>query len=115
MKLIVGSAIAVALFVAAGAFAQGTASADGQAIGQDEVRLALTRCSNAGGGNGGEFEAAVGPRSILSDCLNKRLGSRYTADEVAAILAQANCVIVGPLAVCEVDPGNSAAHNNAGP
>jgi hypothetical protein len=106
--------------LAIGAFAiPATAGAGGgdkgQKIGQDDVRLALTQCSNAGQGNGGEFESAVGSRSILSDCLDKRLGSRYTADEIAAILAQANCVRLGPLTVCEIDPGNSAAHNNAGP
>jgi hypothetical protein len=86
----------------------------GQKIGQDDLRLALTQCSNAGQGNGGEFEVALGTRSVLSDCLDKRLGARYSADEIAAILAQSNCVRVLLVTVCEVDPGNSAAHNNAG-
>jgi len=87
----------------------------GQAIGQDPLRLALTRCSNAGSGNGGDTETwgVVTERSYLSDCLDKAFLSHYTEEEVDAILAQANCDYWGPWVICEVDPGNSAAHNNA--
>jgi hypothetical protein len=93
---------------------------NGQAIGQDALRLALTQCSNAGIGNGGEWEAAVnvGPFafSVVSDCFEKSFLSHYSAEEAAAILAQSTCVVIGNLGRlaiigCEVDPGNSAAHN----
>ncbi len=83
----------------------------GQKIGQDEIRLALTQCSNAGIGNGGEFEAGIMRYSLKSDCLEKRLLSKYTYAQLEAILIQSSCVNLGPIWVCEVDPGNSAAHN----
>jgi hypothetical protein len=108
-------AVAASLALTAALPVAATAGNDGQKIGQDELRLALTQCSNAGGGNGVEIEAAVFGRSVSSECLYKRLGSRYSRAEVQAILAQANCI--GPVLgsfVCEVDPGNSAAHNRAG-
>ena len=92
---------------------------NGQKIGQDDLRLALTQCSNAGKGNGGEWEVGLitrrGVKAVYSECLEKRLLGRYTREEIAAILAQANCYAVGPIVACEVDPGNSAAHNQAGP
>jgi hypothetical protein len=119
LKIIVAAVIAAGL-LAVGAWGATSASAgNGQAIGQDPIRLALTRCSNAGGGNGGEFEAGIiaggEVYSVLSECLHKRLGRTYSDAAIEAILAQANCYLFGPLAVCEIDPGNSAAHNNAGP
>ena len=84
----------------------------GQAIGQDPLRLALTQCSNAGPGDGGEFEAGFLGFAVGSDCLDKRFFSRYSGDEIDAILAQSSCFLLFPLfGVCEVDPGNSAAHN----
>jgi len=109
----------VAALLALGAVTAAFAAGDnGQAIGQDPLRLALTQCSNAGGGNGGEFEAALLGRVATSECLEKRLGSRYSAAEIAAILAQSNCtpiVIAGRYSfLCEIDPGNSADHNQAG-
>lgn len=85
---------------------------EGQAIGQDPLRLALTKCSNAGPGNGGEFEAGILGKSVDSDCMDKHFFSRYTHAEIRAIYAQSTCYLLFPLfGVCEVDPGNSAAHN----
>jgi hypothetical protein len=112
------AAAAVGALVLAGSLGGVAAAAGGgkgQAIGQDPLRLALTRCSNAGGGNGGDTETwkAATEKSYLSDCLDKAFKSRYTAEEAAAILAQANCDHWGPWIICEVDPGNSAAHNSA--
>jgi len=116
MRKLTTAAVGAAML--AGTLGGVAAAADGgkgQAIGQDPLRLALTRCSNAGGGNGGDTETwkAANERSYLSDCLDKAFRSRYTAEEAAAILAQANCDSWGPWVICEVDPGNSAAHNNA--
>lgn len=95
---------------------------NGQKIGQDPLRLALTKCSNAGLGNGGEFEAAILvfdeqteswlALSVYSECLEKEFLSEYTEEEVWAILAQTDqCDTYGLLVVCEIDPGNSASHN----
>lgn len=84
---------------------------NGQKIGQDEFRLALTKCSNAGIGNGGEFETGLLKYSLSSDCLEKCFLKKYSRAEMEAILAQSSCINLGPLWVCEIDPGNSAAHN----
>ena len=97
-----------------------TANGDnnGQAIGQDDLRLLLTQCSDAGRGNGDEVEAIaarirgvlvprVGPivtgasfRVLESDCFDKhtRRWSRnfpYSDDEVQSILKQSagNCEV----------------------
>ncbi len=107
-------AVAASLAVTAALPVAATAGNDGQKIGQDEIRLALTQCSNAGGGNGLEIESALLGRSLISDCLYKRLGSRYSRAEIEAIAAQSNCIGSRLAFVCEVDPGNSAAHNRAG-
>jgi hypothetical protein len=93
----------------------------GQKIGQNEFRLALTICSNAGIGNGGEYEGALVSRSVKSDCFDKKFLSRYSGDQIAAILAHSSCdyskvTILGRdyyTFLCEIDPGNSASHNNA--
>lgn len=114
MKKLMVFVSALALLTSIGAT---TALANnGQAIGKDPLRLALTQCSNAGLGNGPELESGLFNRSVLSDCLYKKLGSKYTKDEVAAIFAQSTCVVVDIRGnviffLCEVDPGNSAAHN----
>jgi hypothetical protein len=99
----------VVVLLPAAAMANGNS---GQAIGQDPLRLALTQCSNAGPGDGAELEAGFLGKSVDSDCLDKRFFSRYSGDEIAAIYAQSTCFLLFPLfGVCEVDPGNSAAHN----
>jgi hypothetical protein len=113
-KILVSTVAAAVLLIGFGAASTTFADNNGQAIGKDEIRLALTRCSNAGGGNGGEFEVAVAGRSVLSDCLYKQLGDRYSREEIDAILAQSSCIVVRRSFLCEVDPGNSADHNQAG-
>ncbi len=115
-KLITAS-FAALLLISAFATASASADSNGQAIGQDELRKALTICSNAGVGNGGEFENSLGV-SVNSDCFEKRFLSRYSSDQVAAILDQSGCSVVGPVFglyffSCEIDPGNSADHNQA--
>jgi len=83
---------------------------NGQKIGQDPLRLALTQCSNAGIGDGGEYETGLIIWSLDSDCFEKKFFGKYSGDEIKALLAQSTCH--GFLIwTCEVDPGNSAAHN----
>lgn len=94
---------------------------NGQSIGQDPVRLAITRCSDAGDDNGGEYQNGVtvpdwGKVAIHSDCLAKVWPQRYSLLEWQGMLAQAGCEYQQNGYVywtCEVDPGNSAAHNQS--
>jgi hypothetical protein len=61
-----------------------TPGGNGRGIGQDPVRLALTRCSDAGVGNGDEVEGVIFNYTFHSDCL-----ARYgfnTGNEIAALL-----------------------------
>ena len=107
--LLTAIALMVVLLPAA-ALANGN---NGQAIGQDPARLALTKCSNAGADP--ELESGAGLftiRSLLSECLETHFLGRYTYDELKAIEAQSTCIGFFPFFwVCEIDPGNSAAHN----
>jgi hypothetical protein len=90
---------------------------NGQAIGQDAVRLALTKCSNAGVGQDGQYENGVqGSLYVrVSDCLHKELGSTYSFAEIEAIVAQSACELHIIVFECEISPGNSAgSHGNNG-
>ncbi len=112
---------------------------NGQAIGQNPVRLALTQCSNAGAGNDSEYQlVGLGgtffhPKAVLAgECLKKKfdltqkedvLKFLYAADAIAHQTTEDACEFaifewykskwyIG--ASCEIDPGNSASHNQAG-
>ena len=87
--------------------------ANGQAIGQNDARLALTKCSNAGLGNGGEYEVGLFAFIVLkSDCLEKHgFFATYSREELEAIGEQGTCDWVFIVKYCEIDPGNSTAHN----
>ncbi|MEZ5078446.1 MAG: hypothetical protein R2725_13505 [Solirubrobacterales bacterium] len=121
-------AVAAVCAFAIGALFVPTATADdgnGQAIGQDPVRLALTICSDAGRGNGGEYVVIVKSRhkvKVFSECLDRHL-TRKGYKILDSIWAQASDVCwikirtpKGKILVIkiEIDPGNSAGHNNGG-
>lgn len=98
---------------------------NGQAIGQNPVRLALTICADAGRGNGGEYVVIVKKRhriKVFSKCLTRQL-TRHGYKVLRAVWAQADhawrftvCTPKGKITVIkvEIDPGNSAGHNNGG-
>lgn len=83
-KRALGIVLAVA-FALSALGAPALAGDNGQKIGQDDIRLLLTQCSNAGAGNGSEYEAVIGEILITkyftqskfvvvaSDCLGKKL------------------------------------------
>jgi len=65
-----------------------------QAIGQDPIRLALTQCSNAGIGNGGEWILGLkrnGYVLMYVECLERFYGGPLTQDQIASIKAQTTC------------------------
>ena len=113
-KAIMSLVIMATLLMSVGAVMAGNDNEktnNGQAIGQDPYRLALTKCSNAGIGNGGEYQAGIfWFITIEDDCLEKHF-PLYNWDELNAIMAQSGCEHLGFYWVCEIDPGNSAAHN----
>ena len=66
----------------------------GLAIGQDPKLLQMTRDSNAGAGNGGEFIKVKGGFSVIG-CSAHNISSCFATKYV------------------EIDPGNSGAHNQS--
>ena len=77
------------------------------------MRVWLTKCSNAGLGNGGEYEVGLlGFIVLKSDCLEKHgFFVKYSLDELNASGEQGTCDWFLFVKYCEIDPGNSAAHN----
>jgi len=133
--------VGVAMFVI-GAFATtAMAGPSGQGIGQDPIRLALTRCASAHGNNVEEWIASpVGDNRLVErdDCLGHAPGTFFSEAEIAAIRQAAGgqfcflglintcpgkvpptqgCYFVGAPSgggwFCDIDPGNAGAHNNA--
>jgi hypothetical protein len=109
LTLVAAAALLVVLLPVAAMAGNG----NGQAIGQNDARLALTKCSNAGLGNGGEHEVGLlGFIVLKSDCLEKHgFFATYSHAELEAIGEQGTCDWVFFVKYCEIDPGNSAAHN----
>ena len=135
--------IGVAVVVVAGFASTAVAAPNGQKIGQDPIRLALTRCSQAGGGNTLEVFGTVPfqPSDVIrDDCLGHARGTFFSQAETLAIrdMAGGQFCMIGPIntcpgghpptqgcwfiggfsgvgvVTCEIDPGNSGAHNSAG-
>jgi len=133
--------IGVAMFVIGGFATTASAGTNGQGIGQDPIRLALTRCASARGNNVEAFRSSTLPDNRLvfrDDCLGHAPGTFFSESETAAIREMSGgqfcriglitdcpggvpptqgCYFVGAPGlgdfICDVDPGNSGAHNNA--
>ena len=131
MKRFLSALMAVMLLAALSSTAVLAEDNNGQKIGKDPVRLALTQCSNAGNGNGGEYEATgftlFGRLGVIipGDCLARKLvlplaDAFAVANAVVHQHSDLNCAVAltdhetGFFYLgCEIDPGNSAANNNA--
>src|SRR3954451_6170603 len=135
--------ISVAMFVV-GAFATtASAGSNGQGIGQDPIRLALTRCASAHGNNVEAWDPisfSFTGRVLRDDCLGHAPGTLFSGAEIAAIRDMAGpqfcsfsfgsscpggvpptqgCWFIGGLSgqgivTWDIDPGSSGAHNTAG-
>src|SRR3954470_5812525 len=80
--------VGVAMFVIAGFASAASAGPNGQGIGQDPIRLGLTRCSHAHGNNLEVWDAipfSFAGRVVRDDCLGHAPGTLFSAAEIAAI------------------------------